>query len=63
MKKNGMNRELKKDLKTITGFTDEELEKLETEFSKLPVFPDLGSGFYAVFVEGAAAYRNMQGEA
>lgn len=55
-----MDESIGDDLKTVTGFSDEELVKLETEFQKLPVSPDLGPVFFVMFVEGAAAYRNMQ---
>ncbi|EMN60323.1 hypothetical protein FH593_20415 (plasmid) [Leptospira interrogans] len=51
---------IREDLKTVSGFTDTELDRLESEFCKLPVFPDMQAVFFAVFVEGAAVQKRIQ---
>lgn len=52
----------REDLKTVTGFTDVELDRLESEFCALPVSEEqkvLYNTFFAIFVYGAMVQRDI----
>ncbi|QOI36814.1 hypothetical protein [Leptospira interrogans] len=52
----------REDLKTETGFTDVELDRLESEFCALPVSEEqkvLYNTFFAIFVYGAMVQRDI----
>ncbi len=50
----------KDDLKIISDFSNEELNSLELAFHKIPHEKEIRLSFFATFVEGAKAYRDMQ---
>ncbi|EMS84096.1 hypothetical protein LEP1GSC073_2735 [Leptospira noguchii str. Cascata] len=50
----------KDDLKIISDFSNEELNSLELAFHEIPHEKEMHLSFFATFVEGAMAYRDMQ---